>query len=105
MLILTRRIGQSLIIGDGESEMIVTLIKTGIDYVKFHISGNVDNPGGSFVTISGVPNKDLYIGVGDADLTVTRVERNQVRFGIDAPYDVEIDRAEIRERKEAERNG
>lgn len=47
------------------------------------------------------PGETILIG-DDITLTVLGVVGNQVRFGIEAPRNVSIDRAEIRERKKRE---
>lgn len=43
------------------------------------------------------PGEAIYIG-NDVKVTVLDVKGNQVRFGIDAPRNVAVDREEIRER-------
>lgn len=48
------------------------------------------------------PAESIYIGE-DVTVTVLGVVGNQVRFGIEAPRNITIDRAEIHERKR--RNG
>jgi carbon storage regulator len=50
------------------------------------------------------PVETIYIG-DDVTVTVLGVVGNQVRFGIEAPRHVAIDRAEIRERKLREAGG
>lgn len=40
----------------------------------------------------------LNIG-DDVTITLLEIKKGQVRFGIDAPRDVAIDRSEVRERK------
>jgi len=51
-------------------------------------------------------SESLIIGEGVNKVTVTVLEicGNQVRIGIDAPKKVRVDREEIRERIEAEKN-
>jgi len=44
------------------------------------------------------PVETIYIGE-DVTVTVLGVNGNQVRFGINAPRHIEIDRAEVREKK------
>lgn len=55
-------------------------------------------------TADGGPQSKIRIG-DDIEITVIAVKGNQVRFGIEAPRNVEIDREEIRERKRDEPNG
>lgn len=50
------------------------------------------------------PVETIYIG-DDVTITVLGVVGNQVRFGINAPKNVIIDRAEIRERRLKEKQG
>jgi carbon storage regulator len=50
------------------------------------------------------PVETIYIG-DDVTVTVLSVVGNQVRFGINAPRHIVIDRAEIRERKLREARG
>ena len=47
------------------------------------------------------PGEAIYVGT-DVKITVLGVKGNQVRFGIDAPRNVPVDREEIRERIERE---
>lgn len=49
------------------------------------------------------PGETLYIG-DEVTVTVLGVVGNQVRFGIDAPRNIIIDRSEIRERRLAEQS-
>lgn len=48
------------------------------------------------------PSETVYIGE-QITITVLGVVGNQVRFGIEAPRDIVIDRAEIHERKKQQR--
>lgn len=49
--------------------------------------------------LSRRPGEVLQIG-DDVTVTIVSVRGNQVRIGIDAPRNVQVDRAEIRERKD-----
>jgi len=46
--------------------------------------------------------ESIFIGE-DIKVTILEITRKQVRLGIDAPRAVEVDREEIRERKNRER--
>jgi len=52
------------------------------------------------------PAESIYIGE-TVRVTVLGVVGNQVRFGIEAPRDIVVDRAEVHERKkrDAQQNG
>jgi len=44
------------------------------------------------------PGESIFIG-DDIKVTVMEINRNQVRIGIEAPRAIEVDREEIRDRK------
>ncbi len=46
--------------------------------------------------------ESIFIGE-DIKITVMRISKGQVRIGIEAPKAIEVDREEIRERKNRER--
>ena len=48
------------------------------------------------------PGESIFIG-DDIKVTVMEINRNQVRIGIEAPRAIEVDREEIRDRKNRER--
>jgi len=52
------------------------------------------------------PGESIFIG-DDIKVTVMEINRNQVRIGIEAPRAIEVDREEIRDRKnrESKENG
>ena len=54
--------------------------------------------------LSRTPGEVIVIGA-DVRVTVLGVKGNRVRIGIDAPREVAVDRLEIHERKQAERQG
>ncbi len=56
------------------------------------------------LVLSRKRNESIIIG-DDITITVLDISSNQCRIGISAPDDVEVDREEIRERKEASRDG
>lgn len=47
-------------------------------------------------------NETIIVG-DDIRVTLTKVQNGQVKIGIDAPKALAIDRASVRERKDAER--
>lgn len=48
-------------------------------------------------------NESIFIGE-DIKITVLEISRSQVRIGIDAPRSIEVDREEIRDRKDREKS-
>lgn len=49
-------------------------------------------------------NEEIMVG-DDVRITIVHIHGNKVRIGIDAPTDMAVDRREIRERKDQERDG
>ena len=49
------------------------------------------------------PGEAIFIG-DNVKITVLDISSNQVRIGVDAPREIEVDREEIRQRKDQERN-
>ena len=53
------------------------------------------------LVLSREKNERIVIDGGRIVITVVKIDRNQVRIGIDAPAEVVIDREEIAERRKA----
>lgn len=82
MLILTRRPGESIMLKNNDVEII-------------EAEENGEDESGS---------GQVRIGEALVKVTVLSVKGNQIRFGIDAPAYVEVDREEIYRKKQKEAN-
>ncbi len=82
MLVLTRRLGESILIGDD----IITVLNINKDqiYLDFNVSESL--------TINLHKSVSIRDGI---KVTVAKIDESQVKLGIDAPEDVVINREEV----------
>lgn len=89
MLILTRRIGEALVIGD---DVRVSLLR--LDDGLFQIG--LDHPDGKTVTtcVYRETGEELVL-LGGVVIRILNMNGNQVKIGIDAPRSISVHREEI----------
>lgn len=92
MLILTRKAGQSIIIG-GKDKITVASVKPG--RVKLYMPG-------SSCPVDSKEGEILYLSRWGAKITIRHAEGGQVSLGVDAPRAVSVHREEIQARVDAE---
>lgn len=97
MLILTRRVGESLIIG-GRIKVIVTAAHG--SQVKIRVDAPVQ-PEEVYKRLVG---ESLFIG-DSIKVTVLAANGNQVKLGVDAPDDVPVHREEVYKRIQNSKDG
>lgn len=88
MLVLTRRLGESLIIGD---DIKITVLNIGEDQTKLSVN---DSEGMALDLQETTTIKD---GI---TVTLVKIDKAQVKLGIEAPEDVTINREEVQKKGE-----
>ena len=83
MLVLTRRIGESLKIGD---DIIITVLDKCINQIKLSVN---DSEGVILDIQETITIKD---GI---TVKLVKIDKNQVKLGISAPKDVTVNREEV----------
>jgi carbon storage regulator len=83
MLVLTRRLGESIIIGD---DIIITVLNISKD--QFYLGVNISES----LTINLQETVSIREGI---TVTAVKIDKGQVRLGIEAPKDITINREEV----------
>ncbi len=83
MLVLTRKLGESIIIGD---DIIITVLNINEDQIYLDVNTSES------LTINIQESVSIR---DDIKVTVVKIDKNQVKLGITAPDDVTIKREEV----------
>jgi carbon storage regulator CsrA len=92
LLILSRKVGQSIIIGDG---LRITLLKIHGQTIRLGFKGLANKK--HFQNISARVNQKIQIG-NSLSILVAAISGQQVRLGIDIPPDIKVMREELDKR-------
>ncbi len=83
MQVLTRRLGESIIIGDD-----ITITVLNISKDQFYLGVNISES----LTINLQETVSISDGI---TVTAVKIDKTQVKLGVDAPEDVDINREEV----------
>jgi carbon storage regulator len=97
MLILTRRVGEALVIGD---DVKVTILSE----FKGDVKASVYNKKSCSTGVDHCEIGDFFIVNDDVVINFLSVKGNQVKVGIDAPKSISVHREEIYKKILAERS-
>ncbi len=83
MLILTRKLGESVVIGD---DIKITVLSIGKNQIMLDVNDS------GFVTINLQESITIR---DDIRITAVKIDKTQVKLGIEAPKDVTVNREEV----------